>query len=934
MVSTGDEDCLESAMDFVIPIKSSVSNVDPKGTVPVTPHDFGVPGSVLDSTGVASPRVSDVLNGPLQQFAQAQCRDVDHSVAHATDHKTSSSSSSKDSGVDSSVVEDHKLDVDEIRARTMFRMVQEVTLSNSSSKKVLFLTNKQASLVASAEDGARRLLDAFELPRPKLIIWIMQSSGGEGLIVGKNKVSIPENFPYLNGQEDHLKARQKYVAFFDQVIIPLACETNALIYLTATLGSCCLANAFNVALSMVQSRWNGRPPFTTLGTCCGLDTLYTNEDLTANWREFSGLVRNWHERHNLPLPHLDEAAKLAGCAHDLDTSLENYIICDGVNDRDNAYDHRPFQALSAALIKELTQSVPCIAFKAGSTNMQLGDDASLGMVLSAVQHDFPTVLLDARHWELDVNCTNRSEIIEQGKQTYKEFCTLLGERGAFDSLDVSAVIFFATKVLGLCYKKRKTSQTRVPLHEAISQKQKKDRHMSDSSDKLPQDVPPASLSQVQDVLRWWSHTYYEHMWAHFSATGQPQAADYIEQYGRIEIHDRAMKYTKLITCPNVYMIDISEDSHDARQTIQDLVCMDRLPKEECIQGLQLIRECWDEYDAKVYLSNRYKIFSKRALLISLTLGVIITSLSSVVALNGSVSTDADSNDAYDTVIQSIVFGLTLVASVVASTTMLVNPLQRWRILKCSAVELQSVLWKYRTRVGVFTVSATNPNSAPIALSNHLQRWRQNFADGTTLKTSDMERHFPDWVYTHYQRTGNPKFSLDDDDCYSPVKPEDYVQLRLLRSLHFFKCRIPSLDRRRCMMEFFNISFCVLASVFAYFRLSSYVPIVTALLGAVSSWIHFIDYDRKLTRYTDTVHTLKNLHDWWMSLTGVEQASMNNVRSLVLSTESAIMEECSAWASCLAQTKSLQSEITQNFTADTQEELSHLLRADKQAKVVE
>eukprot|EP00966_Prymnesium_polylepis_P184864 4284421-Prymnesium_polylepis.1 len=70
-------------------------------------------------------------------------------------------------------------DLQEIRARTMYQMVEELEFKGGITRKLLFMTNRQTSLLTSLKGSMKRLLDAFELPPPKLIIVINHSKGTE-----------------------------------------------------------------------------------------------------------------------------------------------------------------------------------------------------------------------------------------------------------------------------------------------------------------------------------------------------------------------------------------------------------------------------------------------------------------------------------------------------------------------------------------------------------------------------------------------------------------------------------------------------------------------------------------------------------------------------------------------------------------------------------
>lgn len=61
---------------------------------------------------------------------------------------------------------------------TCTQMVTELDPGAATSQKLLFLTNRQADMIRSSEQGVDRLLDAFEMPMPKLIIRLQTSCGG------------------------------------------------------------------------------------------------------------------------------------------------------------------------------------------------------------------------------------------------------------------------------------------------------------------------------------------------------------------------------------------------------------------------------------------------------------------------------------------------------------------------------------------------------------------------------------------------------------------------------------------------------------------------------------------------------------------------------------------------------------------------------------
>ena len=85
----------------------------------------------------------------------------------------------QDKGMPSSTVEE---ELHDIKARTMYDLVDEFQGDGGMLHKVLFLTNSQAEIIASQKNfaGIKRMVHALDLPQPKLVINIIPSWGFAG----------------------------------------------------------------------------------------------------------------------------------------------------------------------------------------------------------------------------------------------------------------------------------------------------------------------------------------------------------------------------------------------------------------------------------------------------------------------------------------------------------------------------------------------------------------------------------------------------------------------------------------------------------------------------------------------------------------------------------------------------------------------------------
>lgn len=129
-----------------------------------------------------------------------------------------------------------------IKARTMYQMVEEIDGGSSLGKRrIIFLTNAQADLIATQPNsiGIRRLVQALEIPQPKLIINIISSWGfsefssvcppWEGGGSKDWNLGIAHlRSPFVNAEDERI-ARERIDAFILDIIIPLAAKTNAVV---------------------------------------------------------------------------------------------------------------------------------------------------------------------------------------------------------------------------------------------------------------------------------------------------------------------------------------------------------------------------------------------------------------------------------------------------------------------------------------------------------------------------------------------------------------------------------------------------------------------------------------------------------------------------------------------------------------------------------
>lgn len=205
----------------------------------------------------------------------------------------------------------------------------------------------------------------------------------------------------------------------------------------------------------------------------------------------------------------------------------------------------------------------------------------------------------------------------------------------------------------------------------------------------------------------------------------------------------------LLVDPNVFGVNVT-DITEAKRLLKDRTPLDRLP-ESSLEGLELLKDCWNEVDVAAYSSKRYKRISQLLHLGLLGLTIIIMILvciqvrvEAIIAVAKYNLTSDDLSETQlvylwpsewpedtDEVLYYIIFALTLFTIFVFCLMTYLNPRARWRYLRAHASSLESIIWGYRTRTGLFatperqlTSQSDDASSVDNILRSALMKWRE------------------------------------------------------------------------------------------------------------------------------------------------------------------------------------------------------------------
>lgn len=375
---------------------------------------------------------------------------------------------------------------------------------------------------------------------------------------------------------------------------------------------------------------------------------------------------------------------------------------------------------------------------------------------------------------------------------------------------------------------------------------------------------------------------------------EAQKADiFFKQLHAKKVAEYAARARNLLKNSHTHHANI-HDVDTAKRSLNALVQIDRLPKSNSLEGLQLLQEAWCECDIADYLANRYKLVTKMLYLLQLSVAFLVILASQVQFKILELESATD-----------IVFLLAVLHGGAVSIDGVLRPKPRWHSLRKASSSLESLIWFCRARVGEFRMAPDlNPRSPELTLCKRLNEWTEDLMSSADLVRSSWSRSYPPSIDRHLQRTGDFKSAQRRgeevqtvafiDDHYSPVQPELYLQFRLLKRMAWYQKRIPKYACHAFIFKVLVLTCTICAAVLARFGEADAVVLITAFSSAATTWSEFVDAGSKVERYTRAVRTMSQLVNWWKHLSEVEKASTENISELVVQTEQAISKEQTNW----------------------------------------
>ena len=297
--------------------------------------------------------------------------------------------------------------------------------------------------------------------------------------------------------------------------------------------------------------------------------------------------------------------------------------------------------------------------------------------------------------------------------------------------------------------------------------------------------------------------------------------------------------------------------------------------------------------------------------------------------------------------QLVTFCISLVATFVSAVQAFYNPVRRWQQVRDATSEMQSIIWQYRTRTGPFKQGAgDSPSVSTQALAEGVRRCNDAIMLSADVQETGFYQFYSSSVFKHGQRAPPPgkgkepvdrpvqeAGSVDYTDpeapsvqilnCadyhFAPVYPDEYVRLRILGMLRFYRTRLPRYARGKTAGQWTIMFGSVTGTLVAYLGFAPRVAIISSFTASVSAWMEFQSTAQKISRYNATILALKNLVLWWDSLNQVDKGSPVNIDKLVQMGEAMLNEERGAWMSSGSSKDDQDDDATDKTTKDKGDE---------------
>ncbi len=214
-----------------------------------------------------------------------------------------------------------------------------------------------------------------------------------------------------------------------------------------------------------------------------------------------------------------------------------------------------------------------------------------------------------------------------------------------------------------------------------------------------------------------------------------------------------------------------------------------------------------------------------------------------------------------------------------------RPANKWVLLRGSAEAIKREIYRYRSRTGDYGKDRLTTNSRDDVFNERLEPVSRRL----------MQTEVNHGALKPYNGPLPPKeVAQKNDDGFTFLTPERYIELRLEDQLNYYSNKTPKLETQIKQMQVAILVAGGVGTLLAAVGAELWVALTTALATALTTSIASRQLDETLVRYNQSAADLANVRDWWTKLSPASKRNPKNIDQLVEVTEKVLETELSGW----------------------------------------
>ena len=333
---------------------------------------------------------------------------------------------------------------------------------------------------------------------------------------------------------------------------------------------------------------------------------------------------------------------------------------------------------------------------------------------------------------------------------FDEFCVKLQAQGMTETFDAMTLVYLAELLLGdghICTSGETIDNQLndpLPLYKALEDALKRGRVMENATGST---IPRATPELIDVTIHYVVNQVFKHAFQLLPKKGGDTTEAVKEKscqefFGK-RIDAMITFFRQILLSDNVFYLHLSSDMSKANGLIKSIVKLDNLPARTSKEGLDLLVSAWCDYDVAVCYARFYKRLTKLSFFVRLLLGWLVIVGATLAGRSTTIVGLEQEYVAGTKVIFEVCFVLSLLIGVLVSLEGYFHSKARWRQLRSSAGALESEIWRYRTRSGIYkeTARAHFSERPEVIFCIRVNEWRDDLVSSGDLQLTDLERRF-------------------------------------------------------------------------------------------------------------------------------------------------------------------------------------------------